>query len=74
MTRLFGTFREVSPEKFGVKSRRESLVETWFTKNPEWAWGNTKSRLNENEAEFEVCQNAARNGAGCRMIGLAVRA
>ena len=40
----------------------------------EWAWGDTKSRLNENEAEFEVCQNAARNGAGCRMIGLAVRA
>ena len=40
----------------------------------EWTWGDTKSRLNENEAEFEVCQNAARNGAGCRMIGLAVRA
>ena len=35
MARLFGTFREVSPEKFGVKSRRESLVETWFTKNPD---------------------------------------
>ena len=35
MARLFGTFREVSRKKFGLKSRRESLVETWVTRIPD---------------------------------------